>query len=333
MKKLFLFGAALVMAAVSMAQTPTVSTAGIYMRYCTTTNMDVNITIPTSMLPYQYGDNVITEAGDYPTIFLDQRGCDSIITLHVTTFDAKFSVSDSKTVVFSKGLLQYQASTNTWRFAEKQYQFAGTNNSNISSTYDGWIDLFGYSTSGAGAKPYSTVTECSSYYGGDITKTNYDWAWYNPISNGGNVSKMWYTMSQSEWSYLFYSRANSSSLIGGATIEGIKGVVLLPDNWDNSISFNPSTYINFNSNVYTEEQWEAMELKGAVFLVETGSREGTTINNIGCGRYWAGNLASSSYSCSCQPYRIRIGNGESITVNDGYDGYIGYAVRPVREVQ
>ena len=60
----------------------------------------------------------------------------------------KFSVSANKQVYFSKGNLQYQASTNTWRFAENQTDYIGSANSNISATYDGWIDLFGWGTSG-----------------------------------------------------------------------------------------------------------------------------------------------------------------------------------------
>lgn len=60
----------------------------------------------------------------------------------------KFSVSETKQVVFSKGNLQYQASTDTWRFAENQYDYVGEANENISATYDGWIDLFGWGTSG-----------------------------------------------------------------------------------------------------------------------------------------------------------------------------------------
>lgn len=59
-----------------------------------------------------------------------------------------FSVSADKQVSFSKGNLQYQASTNTWRFAENQTDYIGNSNSNISATYDGWIDLFGWGTSG-----------------------------------------------------------------------------------------------------------------------------------------------------------------------------------------
>ena len=36
-----------------------------------------------------------------------------------------FSVSSTKQVHFSQGNLQYQASTNTWRFAEMQWDFVG----------------------------------------------------------------------------------------------------------------------------------------------------------------------------------------------------------------
>ena len=60
----------------------------------------------------------------------------------------KFSVSANKQVYFSKGNLQYQASTDTWRFAENQYDYVGEGNENKSATYDGWIDLFGWGTSG-----------------------------------------------------------------------------------------------------------------------------------------------------------------------------------------
>ncbi|MBQ3676229.1 MAG: hypothetical protein II926_02525, partial [Bacteroidales bacterium] len=48
---------------------------------------------------------------------------------------AAFSVSADKKVYFSKGNLQYQASTGTWRFAENQYDIIGEDNANISSTY------------------------------------------------------------------------------------------------------------------------------------------------------------------------------------------------------
>ncbi|MBP5725116.1 MAG: hypothetical protein J6X18_16275, partial [Bacteroidales bacterium] len=118
---------------------------------------------------------------------------------------AEFSVSDSTKVYFSQGNLQYQASTGTWRFAEHQYDMIGSDNSNISSSYSGWIDLFGWGTSGwnSGAnayQPYSTSTSYSDYYPGgsysnDLTGSyaNADWGVYNKISNGGNSAGMWRT--------------------------------------------------------------------------------------------------------------------------------------------
>ena len=61
----------------------------------------------------------------------------------------EFTINDSgDKVAFSKGNLQYQASTDTWRFAENQLSVIGEDNQNISPTYSGWIDLFGWGTSG-----------------------------------------------------------------------------------------------------------------------------------------------------------------------------------------
>ena len=56
----------------------------------------------------------------------------------------QFSVAADEQVFFSQGNLQYQASTDTWRFAENQYDMVGADNKNISATYTGWIDLFGW---------------------------------------------------------------------------------------------------------------------------------------------------------------------------------------------
>ena len=68
----------------------------------------------------------------------------------------KFAISATDTVAFSRGNLQYQPSTSTWRFAENQWDFVGTANGRIRSyqystegwvwTYKGWLDLFGWGT-------------------------------------------------------------------------------------------------------------------------------------------------------------------------------------------
>ena len=91
---------------------------------------------------------------------------------------AAFSVSETKKVYFSQGNLQYQASTNTWRFATNQYDCIGKEgNEKKSSTYSGWVDLFGWGTSGYTIKPYTKDGVSGS--GNSIAGTKNDWGVYN----------------------------------------------------------------------------------------------------------------------------------------------------------
>ena len=127
-----------------------------------------------------------------------------------------FSVSPTKKVYFAKGNLQYRASTNIWRFAENQWDTIGSANVNRSATYDGWIDLFCYGASGYNsAVPYGFYD--NSIYGDycqeDISGTNYDWGSFNPISNAGNKSGLWRTMTYEEWNYLLVYYPNDYKMI------------------------------------------------------------------------------------------------------------------------
>ena len=131
-----------------------------------------------------------------------ETGGDTSVQLAFSTgaINGVFSVSSSKKVNFSQGNLQYQASTRTWRFAEHQWDITGSENSKISENYSGWIDLFGWGTSGYNGKnPWMTSTESTNYGNGynDIAGTNYDWGVYNTISNGGG--KRWRTLTGDEW--------------------------------------------------------------------------------------------------------------------------------------
>lgn len=49
----------------------------------------------------------------------------SFTTSPVGAINGLFSVSATQQVYFSQGNLQYQASTNTWRFAENQWDYVG----------------------------------------------------------------------------------------------------------------------------------------------------------------------------------------------------------------
>ena len=78
----------------------------------------------------------------------------------ITKTYPKFSVSSTQKVYFSKGNLQYIASSNTWQFASTQTEVIGNANSNISASYSSPIDLFGW---GTGTNPTDTSTDNANY--------------------------------------------------------------------------------------------------------------------------------------------------------------------------
>lgn len=254
---------------------------------------------------------------------------------------SSFSVGLNKQVQFSKGNLQYMASTKTWRFAEHQYDLVGTRsdfgnvkigdvqceNEYIASDYDGWIDLFGW---GTGTNPTNTSEDENDY----VSFAEYG---NNPIINGGNASGSWRTLSEGEWLYLLMERDKAAKLYGLGTIKDVHGLILLPDNWVQpiSVSFNPSTenglepglnplYFyneetnNFNHNIYTEEQWEEMEKNGAVFLPTTGVRTGVEVHHTSeIGWYWTKTLGFEGYANYLRFSGSDLSVAEVLSVCDG----------------
>lgn len=246
-----------------------------------------------------------------------------------------FSVSDDLKVYFSQGNLQYQASTNTWRFAEHQWDYvgstevetgepggtvSGSSNHLISPTYSGWIDLFGWGTSGNNHgsicyQPWSTSQSVSDYNAyGSYTFNLFDedgtadWG-SNSIYNGDNT-KQWRTLTQSEWEYVFKTRNTVSGIrfvkarINRGYVDDINGIILLPDNWDES--YYPLREPNiitcsFRMNYLTVEQWSILESLGAVFLPAGGSRDGTKLRGVSNnyrysrGHYWASTRSTVNY--------------------------------------
>ncbi len=224
-----------------------------------------------------------------------------------------FSVSDGHSVLFSPANLQYQATTATWRFATHQYDVVGDNNSHISSTYDGWIDLFGWGTSGWPSnanvyKPFATSADYADYYVGGAAANdlagNYakaDWGVFNAISNGGNSAGLWRTPTSTEWNYLIAERQASTinnvenARFVRATVGGVQGMVLFPDHFAYPIGIDePADSLINNmeaspfSTTYTIHEWAAIETDGAVFLPVGGYREGTRlVTNPPTGYYWS----------------------------------------------
>ena len=252
-----------------------------------------------------------------------------------------FSVSKNKKVYFSKGNLQYKRSSNTWKFAENQYDTIG----NVTSNYS-WsgIDLFGWGTSGwdSGAieyQPYSTSSYGSDYWpGGSYTNSltgnyaNADWGVYNKISNGGNQAGLWRTLTESEWTYLISSRVQANRLRGLGTVNGVKGLILLPDGCELplSVEFTPTIDdYSTTKNVYSQNEWTVMESYGAVFLPAVRGRNPKAISygSWGWGSYWT----SSAGDNSGAPY-LSFGPGRLICYY--YCGhYEGLSVRLVHDVE
>jgi len=192
---------------------------------------------------------------------------------------AVFSVSATEQVFFSKGNLIYNEAGD-WSFAEDQFEYGS---------------YFGYGTSGATAEPTQTSTTSEDYICNiDITKTNNDWGWYNSIENGGGETKTWYVLTADQWEYLFKTRANASSKYGWATVNDIKGIVVLPDSWTLPAGASFTSGMTA-TNSYTIAQWAVMEAAGALFLPAAGRKYNNTVSSAGSyGYYWSGTKYSTS---------------------------------------
>lgn len=259
-------------------------------------------------------------AEQMPTIFCD--GDQEEIGL--------FSVSGTRKVAFSPGNLQWTSQgthrcadgtvhPGTWRFAPNQWEAIGEDNTNISETYTGWIDLFGWATSdwqGSGISFYHPWSYSSNNNDWEGTITSMggaykwcDWGQFNAIENvwGTDSAGVWYTPSLSEWQYLFTGRKNAAQLYGRGTVAGMPGMILLPDEWElpDGLSFRSGETTTYTSNIYTVRQWREMEHNGAVFLPAASYRSPLNNNKLlpgGCyhtssgGRqYWQKELCSSIY--------------------------------------
>jgi len=201
-----------------------------------------------------------------------------------------FSISKSKQVYFSPGNLQYMASENKWRFANQQFQCVARDNVyndsgvrsktfSTSSTYDGWQDLFGW---GTGANP--TLISDND----DLYSTFTDWG-HNAIYYGSTLYRVdsWRTLSSDETSYLLKREKDGKSLSGIATVNGVWGLVLLPDDWvfSSAKSFTGGILNDWGINKYNLSQWQDMEAAGAVFLPNAGFEHNTVWSGL-AGTYW-----------------------------------------------
>ena len=240
-----------------------------------------------------------------------------------------FSVGENKKVHFSMGNLQFHPKKYEWRFAEHQWDVIGDDNLKVTPNYDGWIDLFGYGTSGyMGCQPTETSRNEKHYPSGSIAGTNYDWGVYNPISNGGNKEGLWRLLTKEEADYLYNKRPFADKLRAKATVNNVKGYIILPDNFYDQrvrVPFDATPY-DYATNNYDKDMWDKFEELEAVFLPAAGYRD--------------------DYFSSAFSWKERIETGGRIWLSDGfiwtngvygelgsYANYRSYNLTSVRLVQ
>ncbi len=214
-----------------------------------------------------------------------------------------FSVSATQKVTFSPGNLQYHPKNDKWRFALNQLSYIGETHGDILN-YDGWIDLFGWSGSTGSAKFGVSSSEDSNDYSGSFV----DWG-TNQISD--DAPNTWRTLTKKEWIYLLTERTNANELIGVASINGINGLIVLPDKWEcpDGITFKSglSTLTPVDENTYglhqsiNANQWAEMEQAGALFLPAAGAYVKPDADNPDIvyysdfGIYWSSSVWTGDY--------------------------------------
>ena len=179
--------------------------------------------------------------------------------------NGKFTINaGGDQIAFAKGNLQ--ATTTdlgehwTWGFAANQWNYLGiavannaiTGNKTVSE--NGTVDLFGWST----AATYYGIN--NSYKAVDYPGDFVDW--------GTNMGAGWRTLTKDEWQYLIENNTK-----GRATVNDKNGYIFLPNDWSGP-AFTPDPD-NFTTNVYSGDDWTAMENAGAVFLPSGPARNGT----------------------------------------------------------
>jgi len=199
-----------------------------------------------------------------------------------------------KRFVFAPGNVQYNAAENKWRFAEHQWDVIGATNNQISPTYNGWIDLFGW---GTGQNPTLATDNNPDYPISPTTLMNRvnDWGVNFTSKSNGTDDGFWCTLTGNDWVELMNRQA--SSLRANGTVNDVKGVILLPDNWA-SVSPKPYNFTiktkggAFTDNVIDDaEKWAELEDLGCVFLPIGGYRHPGYTNNVynltSIGYYWS----------------------------------------------
>lgn len=195
-----------------------------------------------------------------------------------------FSIGNGRQVYFSQGNLQYQPATETWRFADEQWNVLGENNRNLNADYEGWVDLLGWgsalnpaSREGCGMQP------TASWGIIDVSNSNVDG---------------WFLMTDGDWNFLLNSRnTNSGIRYAKGIVHNMPGVIVLPDNWNADLyafKYPNEKHAGCGNNIISDTDWtDIFEANGAVFLPCAGRRD-SSLSDVGrTGYYWVDGVAGT----------------------------------------
>ena len=257
---------------------------------------------------------------------------DAAAPLPAGALAGEFSVAEGKQVHFSQGNLWYgkvgDAQTATFNFEANQYSSASSwEASHVSHFY--WSK----DVDEAVKQDFNWEQSMSAddvFFTNETETTSKDGF---TINVGGTEQTGWRTLSTEEWQYLFNDRTDAASKVGFATVGGVHGIIILPDTFtdpmknNGSGAFVPKSSTRWDKNVYTsEDNWNAMETAGAVFLPAAGYRDGSSVDDVG-----GGGLCWSSTAYD-EDYAYGVGFDGDDVYRDGYDyRNRGYSVRLITE--
>ena len=243
---------------------------------------------------------------------LDGSGATATCTVTVIQEGAltgKFSVSGTKKVYFSKGNLQLSAA-NTWKFADNQWDYFGTSQS------DNHRDLFGWGA----ANPNNTST----------TNSEYAWSeWGEIAALVSALGSGWRMLTSAEWTYLLNSRTSVTTRYCKATVSDKAGMVVFPDVYTHPTGVTAIASANtanaaFTTNSWSGENWTKMEEAGAIFLPAAGYRNGTSVSSVGSyGLYWSSTPNGTNLAYYLYFYSSDVNPASNL------NRYYGYSVRLV----
>ncbi len=257
-----------------------------------------------------------------------------------------FSVSSDKQVYFSRGNLQFTRtsvnvdwSTGKYSFLDNQYttveedtpdeeDYEDYSSSNV-------ITLFGW---GTGLNPVQIGSDADY-------RTFNDWGAAAEASIGDN----WRTLTKDEWVYVInVNNSNSYRQVtvddekkapyGLGTVNGVNGMIILPDNWDGSVHANFKYGKSAWLNDYTEAsspKWSEMEAAGCVFLPAAGGRSyDDKVSAVGGnGYYWSSTGYSDDIDDEIVGSYYLYFNEYFVFADGGTNRYEGYSVRLVYDPQ